>query len=86
MAFVLALVFLKGGVLGALACNLLALAAKPLNLGLFANILTGLLVGGVCAVAMIDMTDFNLANALVAIAASLGAMTLIGLYLNHRAR
>jgi hypothetical protein len=77
---------LYGGLIGLASCIAYAVFVKRYNLGIFANVMTGVLIGGpalLCAVLM-DMPLIVVVAA--SVIASIAIMTLIGAYLNHRAR
>ena len=79
-------VVLLAAVLGAVACTLFAIIAKPLNLGLFENIAVGAISAGAAAAGLGPALPDLLARLPVSAAIALGVMACVGAWLNARAR
>lgn len=77
---------LLASLLGAVACTLLAMTAKPLNLGLFENIALGAVSAGAATAGLSPVLPNLLARLPISAAIALGMMACVGAWLNARAR
>ncbi len=72
--------------IGAVACTLMAVLAKPFNLGLVQNVTVGALGSGGTVALADPVAPSHLVALLLGLVVALAAMVAIGAWLNHRAR
>ena len=75
-----------GSLIGLVSCMIFAIVVKRFNLGLVINAMTGLLVGGPLLFAAVVMDWPLMVIVAAGIIGPIIVMTLIGIYLNYRAR